>query len=121
MGVPRKPALYGGPIDEFTQPSNITKSDAALRQERAGALQPERVVGEPVAPGTERVQPGEEPGREDMGGRAPLDTGRRALSGGEEAVQPELGRVPGVLEGKLSPEQRKAFAPEVEALRDASL
>jgi hypothetical protein len=57
-------------------------------------------------------------GRTWVAGRHSI-TGRRALSGGEGAVQPELGRVPGLLERKLSPGERKAFASEVEALRNA--
>jgi hypothetical protein len=119
VGVPRKPAVYGGPIEEFAQPSDITKSELQQRPERSLPSDPHRPVGEYVPQGEERVHPSEEPVRTDVGGRTPLDPTRRGVSAGEGTVQPELGRVPGLLERKLSRRERKAFASEVVASRNA--
>jgi hypothetical protein len=41
------------------------------------------------------------------------------LGGGAPVVQPELARVPGLLERRVSAAERKAFEPEVKALLKA--
>jgi hypothetical protein len=53
----------------------------------------------------------------DVGGRPePVGTGREPARGAPD-VQPELGRVPGLLERRVSAAERKAFDPEVKALK----
>jgi hypothetical protein len=94
------------PIEELRQEADIREREQA-RSERGESSEPDRPVGEHVPPTEEGVHKSEEPGRTDLGGGAPLDPNRRVVPAGEGAVQPELGRVPGLLETKLSAGERR--------------
>jgi hypothetical protein len=92
------------PIEERPIPADIVTGEQRptgeleqpVREAGGELLRPQDVVGE------QEQQP---PGREQaLGGRT---------------VPPELGRVPGALETRLSPEDRAAFKPEVDALENA--
>jgi hypothetical protein len=108
-----------GQLKNSLKPSDITKSELQQRPERSLPSDPHRLVGEPLEGRAEEVPPGAERRGEDVGVRPLEQPGRRELGRGERTVQPELGRVQGPLERKLSPEQKRAFAPKVEARRES--
>jgi len=107
------------PIEEQRAQADIRESELQQRPELPQPPEPVSQVAEPVSGREEGVRPAAEQNLPHLGGEPALEPGRRDVVGGEGALQPELERVQGVLERKLPRRERKAFQPEVEALRRA--